>query len=75
MKNPPALPGDHYYLEVSTKFIALIVYLWYKFNRYAVQASLLNSFYVVVFGEALELARAKMNQKNVYLTNPAFDRK
>lgn len=27
------------------------------------------------FGEALELARAKMNQKNVYLTNPAFDRK
>lgn len=26
------------------------------------------------FGEALELARAKMNQKNVYLTNPAFDR-
>ena len=27
------------------------------------------------FGEALELAKAKMNQKNVYLTNPAFDRK
>ena len=27
------------------------------------------------FGEALELAKAKMNQKNVYLTTPAFDRK
>ena len=27
------------------------------------------------FGEALELAKAKMNQKNVYLTHPAFDRK
>ena len=27
------------------------------------------------FGEALELATAKMNQKNVSLTNPAFDRK
>lgn len=27
------------------------------------------------FGEALELAKDKMNQKNVYLTNPAFDRK
>lgn len=27
------------------------------------------------FGEALELAKSKMNQKNVYLTNPAFDRK
>ena len=27
------------------------------------------------FGEAVELAKAKMNQKNVYLTNPAFDRK
>lgn len=26
------------------------------------------------FGEALELARARMNQKNVYWTNPAFDR-
>ena len=25
------------------------------------------------FGEALELAREKMNQKNVYLFNPAFD--
>ena len=26
------------------------------------------------FGEAMELAREKMNRKNVYLTNPAFDR-
>ena len=26
------------------------------------------------FGEALELAREKMNQKNIYLTNPAFDK-
>lgn len=26
------------------------------------------------FGEALELAREKMNKKNIYLTNPAFDR-
>lgn len=26
------------------------------------------------FGEAIELAREKMDQKNVYLTNPAFDR-
>jgi len=26
------------------------------------------------FGEAIELAREKMNKKNVYLTNPAFDR-
>ena len=26
------------------------------------------------FGEALEHAREKMNQKNVYLTNPAFDK-
>lgn len=29
----------------------------------------------VRFGEALELAREKMNQKNVYLFNPAFDKK
>ena len=26
------------------------------------------------FGEALEMAREKMNKKNVYLTNPAFDK-
>ncbi len=26
------------------------------------------------FGEALEKAKEKMNQKNVYFTNPAFDR-
>jgi len=26
------------------------------------------------FGEALELAKEKMNKKNIYLTNPAFDR-
>lgn len=25
------------------------------------------------FGEALELAKEKMNQKNVYYMNPAFD--
>lgn len=25
------------------------------------------------FGEAIELAKEKMNQKNIYLTNPAFD--
>jgi spore coat protein JC len=27
------------------------------------------------FGEAIELAKEKMNQKNVYLYNPAFDTK
>lgn len=27
------------------------------------------------FGEAIELARCRMNQKNVYLFNPAFDQK
>lgn len=27
------------------------------------------------FGEAIELAKQKMDQKNVYLYNPAFDRK
>lgn len=26
------------------------------------------------FGEALELAKEKMNKKNIYLTNPAFDK-
>lgn len=26
------------------------------------------------FGEAIELAKQKMNQKNVYLYNPAFDK-
>ena len=26
------------------------------------------------FGEALRLATEKMDQKNVYMTNPAFDR-
>lgn len=26
------------------------------------------------FGEALELAREKLNQKNIYLTNPSFDK-
>lgn len=25
------------------------------------------------FGEAIALAKERMNQKNVYLTNPAFD--
>lgn len=27
------------------------------------------------FGETLELAKEKLNQKNIYLYNPAFDRK
>ena len=27
------------------------------------------------FGEAIELAKEKMNKKNVYLTNPAFDKR
>ncbi len=27
------------------------------------------------FGEAVELAKQKMDQKNIYLYNPAFDRK
>ena len=26
------------------------------------------------FGEAIELAKEKMNKKNIYLTNPAFDK-
>ncbi len=26
------------------------------------------------FGEAIELAKQRMNQKNIYFTNPAFDR-
>ena len=26
------------------------------------------------FGEAVELAKEKMNQKNIYLYNPAFDK-
>jgi spore coat protein JC len=26
------------------------------------------------FGEAVELARQRLNQKNVYLYNPSFDR-
>lgn len=26
------------------------------------------------FGEAVELARQRMNQKNVYFCNPAFDK-
>lgn len=26
------------------------------------------------FGEAIELAKQKMDQKNIYFTNPAFDR-
>lgn len=26
------------------------------------------------FGEAIELAKQKLNQKNIYLTNPAFDK-
>ena len=26
------------------------------------------------FGEAVELAKEKMNQKNIYLNNPAFDK-
>lgn len=36
----------------------------------------LKEIYVqlVRFGEALELAKEKMNKKNVYLTNPAFDK-
>lgn len=31
-------------------------------------------FHLVRFGEALRLATEKMDQKNVYMTNPAFDR-
>ena len=27
------------------------------------------------FGEAIELAKQRMNQKNIYLVNPAFDQK
>lgn len=27
------------------------------------------------FGEAIELAKEKMNKKNIYLTNPAFDKR
>lgn len=31
-------------------------------------------FHLVRFGEALRLATEKMDQKNVYAVNPAFDR-
>lgn len=27
------------------------------------------------FGEAIELAKQRMDQKNIYLTNPAFDKR
>ncbi len=30
--------------------------------------------HLVRFGEAVRLAKEKMDQKNVYFTNPAFDR-
>ena len=30
--------------------------------------------HLVRFGEGLRLAKEKMDQKNVYMTNPAFDR-
>ena len=30
--------------------------------------------HLVRFGEAIELAKERMNQKNVYYMNPAFDR-
>ena len=30
--------------------------------------------HLVRFGEALELAKEKMNRKNIYLYNPSFDR-
>lgn len=32
-------------------------------------------FYPSCFGEAIELAKQKMDQKNVYFTNPAFDKR
>ena len=28
----------------------------------------------VHFGEAIELAKQRMDQKNIYFTNPAFDK-
>jgi len=34
----------------------------------------LTFFHLVLFGEAIELAKEKMNQKNVYLYNPSFDK-
>ena len=30
-------------------------------------------FHLVRFGEAVRLAKEKLNQKNIYFTNPAFD--
>ncbi len=33
-----------------------------------------NPLHVGCIGEALRLATEKMDQKNVYMTNPAFDR-
>ncbi len=34
----------------------------------------LNYLHLVRFGEAVALAKEKMDQKNVYVTNPAFDK-
>ena len=33
-----------------------------------------NPLHVDCFGEAIELAKQKLDQKNVYFTNPAFDK-
>jgi hypothetical protein len=33
----------------------------------------LESLYSDCFGEAIQLLREKLNQKNVYFMNPAFD--
>ncbi len=31
-------------------------------------------FYLVRFGEGLRLAKDRLNEKNVYFTNPSFDK-
>lgn len=40
----------------------------------AAKSGPVRPFHPVCIGEAIELAKQRMDQKNVYFTNPAFDK-
>ena len=47
--------------------------LYSRSQKEKVRKSQITLLHAACFGEAMELLRQKLNQKNVYFMNPAFD--
>ena len=50
-----------------------VPYLSVFLTSFSVLVALNSVLHVACFGEAMELLRQKLNKKNVYYMNPAFD--